>query len=317
MKPDSALFLLALISLGLSDTSYGAALEPPPTYRTEWSTVQNREVFGMVSLAQGGLCDVTGSPAINVRSPDGALVGWASAVTRDTMGWIMDIAAMPNGRVFGVGITVGDSDDRLWEFNTLSHTANFRRVAGMPRLTTVAALDDSTLLLVGSSKVFAVSPAGMVRGPWGPPINVASDIAVGPQGIVVISDQSSKRIHVCNRLGLLLAQWGGEGSGEGQFQGGYQQVAVDGAGNIYVADIGNDRVQKFRTDGTFVCQWGTDPNFPSLRLSSPQGICVNAAGSIVAVSSTIPGGRVIKVFDNASAVPASRSTWGGVKTAHR
>lgn len=39
-------------------------------------------------------------------------------------------------------------------------------------------------------------------------------------------------------------QWGGYGSGPGQFID-PSGVAVDAGGNVYVADFGNNRIQKF------------------------------------------------------------------------
>lgn len=49
----------------------------------------------------------------------------------------------------------------------------------------------------------------------------------------------------------LVAAWGGEGSGDGQFNESYG-VAVDAAGRVCVADSLNYRVQKFTSTGGFV-----------------------------------------------------------------
>jgi len=54
----------------------------------------------------------------------------------------------------------------------------------------------------------------------------------------------------------MVAQWGSEGTGEGQFKGPYG-IAVDSNGYVYVTDTGNHRVQKFDSDGNFILEWGS------------------------------------------------------------
>ena len=49
----------------------------------------------------------------------------------------------------------------------------------------------------------------------------------------------------------LLAKWGSEGAGGGQFNDPIG-IAVDGLGNVYVADNGNNRVQVFTAGGEFL-----------------------------------------------------------------
>src|SRR3989441_10449275 len=55
---------------------------------------------------------------------------------------------------------------------------------------------------------------------------------------------------------VLVAQWGGIGSGNGQLDQ-PQGVVADGSGNVYVADTNNHRIQKFTSGGTYLTQWGT------------------------------------------------------------
>jgi DNA-binding beta-propeller fold protein YncE len=55
--------------------------------------------------------------------------------------------------------------------------------------------------------------------------------------------------------GRLLASWGSEGSGDGQFKG-LTSVAVDPtASKVYVADSLNSRIQVFDSNGTFLAKW--------------------------------------------------------------
>ena len=46
------------------------------------------------------------------------------------------------------------------------------------------------------------------------------------------------------KSGTYLTQWGGPGSGNGQFQA-PRAAAVDASGNVYVSDSNNNRIQKF------------------------------------------------------------------------
>ena len=52
------------------------------------------------------------------------------------------------------------------------------------------------------------------------------------------------------------AQWGSQGSADGQFNSPFD-IAVGKSGNIYVADSGNNRIQKFDSNGNFLSTWGT------------------------------------------------------------
>ena len=52
-----------------------------------------------------------------------------------------------------------------------------------------------------------------------------------------------------------LLQWGGMGSGPGQFLLSHH-LTVTALGDVYVADLNNHRVQRFNATGTFLSQWG-------------------------------------------------------------
>jgi DNA-binding beta-propeller fold protein YncE len=56
--------------------------------------------------------------------------------------------------------------------------------------------------------------------------------------------------------GIYDSEWGGNGSGPGQFNY-VTGVAVDPSGKIYCGDADNNRVRKFTADGDYITQWGT------------------------------------------------------------
>jgi DNA-binding beta-propeller fold protein YncE len=59
-----------------------------------------------------------------------------------------------------------------------------------------------------------------------------------------VADAATSRITEFSLTGSLIAQWGSEGAGNGQFRG-PRGLTMDAAGNLYVADAGNNRIQKF------------------------------------------------------------------------
>jgi tripartite motif-containing protein 71 len=76
----------------------------------------------------------------------------------------------------------------------------------------------------------------------------------------------------------LLAVWGSDGSGPGQFHH-PTGVTVGTDGRVFVADGGNHRIQVLASDGTFVAQWGSDGTDPS-SLSAPLHLASDRFGHL-------------------------------------
>ncbi len=91
-------------------------------------------------------------------------------------------------------------------------------------------------------------PAGYSRffGPRG--------IAIGPAGMVYVTDTGNKRVQVFDADGNFLRQFGGGGSWAGQMDEPVG-MAVDVTGTVYIADTWNRRVQVFTGDAIFLRQW--------------------------------------------------------------
>src|SRR5262249_39236069 len=75
-----------------------------------------------------------------------------------------------------------------------------------------------------------------------------------------------------------LAEWGSQGSGDGQFQN-PSGIAVDSLGGAYVIDSSAYRVQKFDSSGTFVMKWGSQ-GFGNGQFTWLTGIAADASGNI-------------------------------------
>jgi DNA-binding beta-propeller fold protein YncE len=77
-------------------------------------------------------------------------------------------------------------------------------------------------------------------------------LTVHPDGRVFVADTHYYRVVVYDRDGNLLAQFGEQGNGDGQFQLA-TDVAIDDEGYIYVSEYnGNDRITKWSPDLRFV-----------------------------------------------------------------
>src|SRR5262245_34604146 len=91
------------------------------------------------------------------------------------------------------------------------------------------------------------------------PLKAPVDLAVDQQSNVYVLDYSSSRILKLDLNGQLVAKWGSQGKGDGQFSFlyGLGGIAVDRQGNVYVADSGNARIEKFDSEGHFLSKWGS------------------------------------------------------------
>jgi DNA-binding beta-propeller fold protein YncE len=111
-------------------------------------------------------------------------------------------------------------------------------------------------------------------------------IAVDPtSGRVWAPEADADRIAIFSPAGKLLEEWGGSGSGPGQFDftrsngDGYGTLAFAKDGSLFVLDVGNRRVQHFDAHRKFVGQWGGFGEGPG-QYNDPVGIAVAADGTV-------------------------------------
>ncbi len=81
-------------------------------------------------------------------------------------------------------------------------------------------------------------------------------VAVGPDGMVYVSDQMNFRVQVFDRLGASVRQVGQAGTTPGSFAR-PKGVAVDSEGHLYVADAAFSNIQVFDPDGTLLLAFGS------------------------------------------------------------
>ena len=79
-----------------------------------------------------------------------------------------------------------------------------------------------------------------------------------------------------------VTQWGGSGSGSGQFDYPQKASLLDGNNNVYVTDTENYRVDKFNGNGGLIGGWGSDGDGIG-QFQHPAGIAVDSGNSDVYV----------------------------------
>ena len=133
-------------------------------------------------------------------------------------------------------------------------------------------------------------------------------LAIDRDGTILIADFD--KIQRFTLDGTLVAKWGTEGTGVGQFFDA-TDVAVHPDGTVYVADRGNMRVQAFDTNGVFLFQWGSYGSDES-QFRQPTSLAIDALGNIYVAE--IYNYRVQKF---AVRVPIEHTPWGDIKSLYR
>lgn len=113
-------------------------------------------------------------------------------------------------------------------------------------------------------------PGDLLYGPRG--------IAVDAQGDVWVTDTGNKRVCKYDAQGKPLAQYGGAGTGDGQFQEPVG-LAIDRGGSIYVADTWNRRVQVFDSSFNYLRQWAIE-GWEGQSVTNKPFLAVDGAGNV-------------------------------------
>jgi len=125
-------------------------------------------------------------------------------------------------------------------------------------------------------RVQKLVPDGTFIAQWAPGFYGPRRITIGPDDSIYVVDSGHNRIVKFSPDGQVLASWGSEGSGDGQFKG-LSSVAIDPTNNkVYVADPLNRRIQVFDSNGTFLTkwsipEWGQTLGFEDLAIDSQTG----------------------------------------------
>lgn len=92
-------------------------------------------------------------------------------------------------------------------------------------------------------------------GEEGAPFNLPTDLALGPEGEMFITDgYGNARVHKYSPDGELVMSWGKAGTGPGEFDLPHS-VWVDCRQRVLVADRQNNRIQLFSLEGEYLDEW--------------------------------------------------------------
>jgi sugar lactone lactonase YvrE len=102
--------------------------------------------------------------------------------------------------------------------------------------------------------------------------NEPNAVLIAPNGNIFVSDGHepgpghNARVVKLDPNGKFIKQWGGHGTGPGQFEMPHA-LAMDSQGRLFVGDRGNNRVQIFDQDGKFIASWN--------QFSRPSGVYID------------------------------------------
>jgi DNA-binding beta-propeller fold protein YncE len=139
-----------------------------------------------------------------------------------------------------------------------------------------------------------VSPDGAAREVWGERgsapgqfdfhsidasvVRDYGDVAFAADGTIYVADTGNHRIQVFAPDRTYLSEWGGEGTGDGQFLA-PSGIAVAPDGTIYVSDEGRDDVQRFDQNGRFLGAFG-ESGVNEGQFMTPAGVGVAGSGEV-------------------------------------
>ncbi|MCP4707687.1 MAG: hypothetical protein GY869_03600 [Planctomycetes bacterium] len=212
------------------------------SYLDQWGSLGNSD--GKFNYAYGVAIDSIGNVYVvdhhNHRiqkfSSDGVLLGWWGRDNLGGSGWHDP----------GSGLT-GAAGSGAGEFN---------RPVGI-------AIDASDNIYIAdylNNRIQKITPENVFIS-WTGSFSHINGVAVDALGNVYASDEGNHKVKKFTTTDIinytLDIEWGGFGSGDGQFNIPIG-VGVDPYGNVYVCDHYNHRVQKFTSDGTLIGWWGLD-----------------------------------------------------------
>ena len=146
-----------------------------------------------------------------------------------------DVAFGPNGRI----VVADPSNHRVQVYHPANATGSSVR-------------HPNGSLVPAGSFAFGFGSFGSVLSGFDSP----TDVAVGPDGRIVVAEPGNYRIRVFHPNGTAAFEFGSHGSGDGHFYIPHQ-VAVGPDGRIVVGDRGKSRVQVFNPDGSPALAFGS------------------------------------------------------------
>ncbi|MGA0203523.1 MAG: peptidyl-alpha-hydroxyglycine alpha-amidating lyase family protein [Pseudohongiellaceae bacterium] len=123
-------------------------------------------------------------------------------------------------------------------------TTDYQRESGH----TITKIDTAgNILLRLGARGFAGSGPNTFNGP--------ADVAQAEDGSFFVADGHwNNRVVKFDAAGRYLLEWGGKGSGPGQFDVPHT-ILIDRRGRVFVGDRSNERIQLFTQEGEYLTEW--------------------------------------------------------------
>ncbi len=142
-----------------------------------------------------------------------------------------------------------------------------------------------------------------------------TNIAVGPNGDVYVSDTMNSRIQIFDADGTFISTFGKPGDGPGDFAR-PKGIALDSDGHIWVADADQNRVKVFDREGRLCAYFGEYGYFPG-QFALPSGVTVDKNNRVIVAEQVLNGRlQVFRYATDAEAAveQAKRDHPGGTST---
>ena len=157
--------------------------------------------------------------------------------------------------VFPHGLYI-DPDDNIWVTDAVSSYGTDPDANGRGQQALKFDPEGKLLMTLGTKGV-----AGQGHNTFFAP----SDVVTGRNGDIFVADGhggdpknpagwTNNRVVKFDKNGKYIKEWGGRGSGPGQFEVPHA-ITIDSRGRLFVADRMNNRIQIFDQDGKFLEEW--------------------------------------------------------------
>ena len=182
-----------------------------------------------------------------------------------------------------------------------------------------------TDVLKNNVVVYDLDSFKYVRTIGGPPQKMGDDspgtfarptnVAVGPNGDVYISDTLNGRIQIFDADGTFISAFGKPGDGPADFAR-PKGIALDSDGHIWVADADQNRVKVFDREGRLCAYFGEYGYFPG-QFALPSGVTLDKNNRVIVAEQVLNGRlQVFRYTTEAEAAveQAKRDHPGGTST---
>jgi tripartite motif-containing protein 71 len=154
--------------------------------------------------------------------------------------------------------------------------------------------------------VLALFPTACTKTYLVSPLSVATPTNTNTPMVPTVAPTSTATM-VCEPY---VTQWGGVGSGAGQFYW-PQGVAIDASGNVLVVDADDTRVEQFTTTGTYLSTIISGVSGPGIAVDSVGNIYVSNSSPVAAVKKYSSTGVYITQWGPSGAANGDFGNGGG------